>query len=188
MNRQQVSPPLAACAIAAGLSGLLLAVIQLTSGPFEGHYVRTVEYFNDFALIGLLGFAAGGEIAVRRTQGGSPWAIRTAIVGQCLLVFGISVGIALAEDPDWFFVIGAPGQLLWLTGTVGLGVQIWKARVFPRWTAVGVALTVPFGIIGAEFGLTAVVGATWLFLGLRMLESSRGAGRMETEPSASQAS
>lgn len=159
--------------MAAGLSGLVLAAIQLTSGPFEGHYVRTVEYFNDFALIGLLAFAIGGEIGLRHSQGSAPWAMRTAITGQCLLIVGISIGIALAEDPDWFIAFGIPGQLLWLTGTIGLGVQTWKARVYPRWTAAGIALSVPFGIIGAEIGLTAVVGVTWLFLGFRMRKASR---------------
>lgn len=94
-------------------------------------------------------------------------------VSALLLIVGISIGIALADDPDWFFVIGGPGQLLWLIGTIGLGVQIWKARVFPRWTAIGSGLSVPFGIIGSEVGLTAVVGVTWLVLGFKLLELSR---------------
>lgn len=168
-----MSPTIAACAIAAGLSGLALAVIQLTSGPFDGNYERTADYLNDFALVGLLAFAIGGELGLRRSQGSAPWAIRTAIAGQCLLIIGISIGIALGDDPDWFFVIGGPGQLLWLTGTIGLGVQIWRTGVYPRWTAAGIALSVPFGIIGSEIGLTAVVGVTWLFLGFRMLRASR---------------
>jgi len=160
---------LAALAIARGMAFIVLAWIGATNPPFHGHLDTTVEYRSDAFLSAALVLTIAGLVALRRLQGAPRGAVETAVAGQLLLLIGVGAGLALGEVPSWFAAVGVPGNLLWLIGTVRIGRHTWRVRVFPRWTAVAIGLTVPAGIVLGEFGGGVLPGVLWIYLGLRFL-------------------
>lgn len=157
---------LGTAATVGGLAFVGLAVSNLANPPFDGTFDSTPEYVHE-ALGLTTALMIAGLFALRRLQGAPRGAVGMAAAGHLLIVLGIAIGLALGEDPEWFFAVAGPGLLLWLIGTVRLGVHTWRAGVLPRWTAVALALTIPVGMMLGEIGGSVVPGVLWVYLGLR---------------------
>lgn len=157
-------------ALVAGIGFCVLAGIQIAySGNFHGHYDHPREYVLDGVLfITLLGAALASRgftplLHAPRT------AAALATIGPTLVAIGVLFGMIAGEDPSWFVALGGPGNLMWLIGTVWIGGWAWRTRAFPRLAAVGLALTVPLGIIGSQSGTSVIVGIAWIYLAARVL-------------------
>jgi hypothetical protein len=157
---------LGAAAALGGIAFLGLAISNLANPPFDGTFDSPAEYAHE-ALSLATALSIAGLVALRRVQGAPRGAVAMAAGGHLLIMLGIAIGLALGEDPAWFGAIAAPGLLLWLIGTVRLGVHTWRAGALPRWTAVALALTIPVGMMLGEVGGSVVPGVLWLYLGLR---------------------
>ena len=82
--------------------------------------------------------------------------------GYGLLVVGVAAGLALREDPEWFAVLGLPGNLLASIGFIVAALAGWRSKRIP----VGSPLLGVGGfvaILGAELGTTVLIGCYWLW-------------------------
>ena len=62
-------------------------------------------------------------------------------------------------------VTGVPEVLLYGAGIILLAIAIWRARAFPRWTAVLYAASAPLiGLIGPAYGEVRPLGAVLLIV------------------------
>jgi hypothetical protein len=163
------TPALAATAMAGGLAFLVTAWIGATNPTFHGDLDSTVEYVNDVAATLALLLTIPGWFAIDRRWGLPRGALPLAIAGQLLLAFGILAGLAMGEDPSWFVAVGLPGNLLWFVATVRAARCHWRKRVLPRWVAIGLALTVPIGMVLGEFGGSLLPALIWAYVGLRAI-------------------
>jgi hypothetical protein len=162
-----------ALAIAGGVCFLVVAWIGATNPTFHGDLNSPIEYLNDAFGSAALALTIPGLLALRGVQGAPRAAVETAVTGQLLILIGVLAGLLLGEDPSWFPIVGIPGNLLWLIGTVRIARHTWRARVFPRWTAIALALTVPVGMVLGEFGGSALPGVLWIYLGWRLITLGR---------------
>lgn len=158
----------AAAALTLSASLCVLAGVHATHGTFDDQLTTTADYLNDGSFtVALVAFAFAvqglGRLAAPR------WALRLATIGPLLVAAGVAPALATGESPAWFAAVGIPGNLMWLVGTIGLGVWAWRSRVLPRPLAAGVAATVPFALILAEIGGSAIPAIVWAAIGLRWL-------------------
>ncbi|MCX6397945.1 MAG: hypothetical protein NTV23_15765 [Propionibacteriales bacterium] len=158
-------------AVAAGIAGgcaLALAIYHAisTSAPSAdyaslGGNLREIAFF---------AYLVGSVVAiwmVRRAQLTTPLAARLIGGGYALVAFGVAAGFVLRDDPDWFIIVGGPGNLLALVGWIALGVSGARRGLLPRWTAVLGAIGGVFAVLFAEFGSQVLIASFWLFLATR---------------------
>lgn len=88
-----------------------------------------------------------------------------ATVGMSLLAVATTVSNVVGEDRLFFFVAAPLGNLLWLAGSVGLALSLYRAGRVPRWLAIGVPLvqvaSLPLSVLGGGI----LGGAFWLAVG-----------------------
>lgn len=151
----------AACAI-----GLAVYHALSTSRPaadYEtfGGNVREVAFF--VYLVGsivALSSARHAKVVVVR-------AARMTSIGYALVAFGVAAGFVLRDDPEWFVVVGIPGNLLAIIGWIFLGITSSRQRLLPRWAAILGAVGGVFAVLFAEFGSGVLIGSFWLYLAYR---------------------
>src|SRR5688500_3871956 len=159
----------AVAAVAAGLCAIGLAIYQVvTPGPPEPSYQSAADWARELLFTGfLLGSIAGTAAAMR--HGLAPrvpaWLV---MAGYGLITVGVVAGMALRDDPDWFMLLGAPGQLLSMTGFVWWAVAGWRRRILPGAVALLGGVGGVVGFVGAELGLSVLIGAFWLWLAARI--------------------
>lgn len=71
--------------------------------------------------------------------------------------------MALREDPEWFAVLGLPGNLLASIGFIVAALAGWRSRRIPGWAAVLLGVGGFVAILGAELGTTVLIGCYWLW-------------------------
>lgn len=156
-------------AATAGVCAIGLAIYQVvTPGPPEASYETVSDWvrealFTGFLLTSVLGTAAAVRhgLAPRR-----PAAM--VMVGYGLIALGVAAGMVLREDPDWFMFLGAPGQLLSMAGFLWWAISGWRSRVLPGAVALLAGVGGVVGFLGAELGLSVLIGAFWLWLAARI--------------------
>jgi hypothetical protein len=157
-------------AVGATLGGAALiagGVIQLTAADQvqTGESVETtIAHVSlaalTFALIALV--PAVLELsAYARTR--RPAYVATA--GMLLLAVATTVSNVVGEDRLFFFIAAPAANLLWLVGSVGLALLLYRAGHVPRWLAIGVPLvqvaSLPLSVLGG-----GILGGTfWLAVG-----------------------
>lgn len=166
MNSNALTGALAAAA--AAVAFLVLAVIHATHGSFDDQLTNTTDYLNDASFtVALLGIATG--LTVLRAGRPDPrWALEGAVLGAVLVAIGVGAGLALGHSPSWFAAVGVPGNLLLLVNTIRLARAICRENEWPRWVAIGIGLTVPCGVILAEFGSSAILAIVWAYVAGRL--------------------
>jgi hypothetical protein len=75
----------------------------------------------------------------------------------------VAAGLALREDPEWFVVLGLPGNLLGGIGFIMAAVAGWRATRIPGWAALLLGAGGFVAILGAELGTTVLIGCYWLW-------------------------
>lgn len=164
----------------AGATSIALAIylVALTP-PSDGRQVFDTpsEFGREGLMLAWLAASITG-VLVARNSGLAPKASALLIgAGYGLLFVGVAVGIALREDPTWFLALGAPGQLLSMAGFV------WWAVWLQRHDAIGLPVVLLCGIgglvaiLGAEIGLTVLVGGFWIGLAVTRRPGATRNGR-----------
>jgi hypothetical protein len=157
--------PLAA---ATGLTAIGLAVYHLvTPGSPQATFGSFSDWLRDLLFLGYLVLSVAAISAAHRTRVAPRAAFLLVTAGYGLIALGVAAGLVLQEDPSWFFVLGGPGILLSVAGFLTWAVLGARRRMLPVWGAVWCAVGGMFAILGAEAGLSAVVGSFWLWLSVR---------------------
>ena len=91
-------------------------------------------------------------------------------IGYALLAIGAASGMALRDDPDWFFLLAAPGLLLSTGGFIYFAVSASRRRALPLWAAVLAGVGGAVAILMAELGTSVLIGAFWLYVASRARE------------------
>jgi hypothetical protein len=78
-------------------------------------------------------------------------------------VIGVGAGLVLREDPEWFGVLGLPGNLLASIGFIVAALAGWRSRRIPGWAATLLGVGGFFAILAGEFGTTVLIGCYWLW-------------------------
>jgi hypothetical protein len=135
----------------------------LTPGPPAADYETASGLAREALMLALLLFSVAAVLVGRRRgdlPGKGPLLVA---VGYGLLVVGVAAGLALREDPEWFVVLGLPGNLLAGIGFVVAALAGWRARRIPGWAAALLGVGGLVAILGSEFGSTVLVGCFWLW-------------------------
>ncbi len=153
-----------AAVIGAGLSAIAMALTQvLTPGPPTADYESASGLAREGLTLTLLVFSIAAALVSRRLgdlPGKGPLLVA---VGYGLLVVGVAAGLALREDPEWFAVLGLPGNLLASIGFIVAALAGWRSRRIPGWAAVLLGVGGFVAILGAELGTTVLIGCYWLW-------------------------
>lgn len=156
---QQVAAP-----IGAGISAIAMALTQvLTPGPPTADYETLSGVAREGLTLALLVFSIAAVLVSRRLgdlPGKGPMLVA---IGYGLLIIGVSAGLALREDPEWFAVLGLPGNVLASIGFIVAALAGWRARRIPGWAAALLGVGGFVAILGAELGTTVLIGSYWLW-------------------------
>lgn len=156
----------AATVVAACAIGLAVYHALSTSKPTAdydtfGGNAREVAFFA-YLVSSIVALSSARHARVATTR-----AVRVISVGYALVAFGVAAGFVLRDDPDWFVVVGLPGNLLAIIGWIMLGVMSTKQRLLPRWAAILGAVGGVFAVLFTEFGSGVLIGSFWLYLAFR---------------------
>ena len=150
--------------IGAGLSAIAMALTQvLTPGPPTADYETLAGFAREGLTLALLVFSIAAVLVSRRLgdlPGKGPLLVA---IGYGLLVVGVAAGLALREDPEWFAVLGLPGNLIASIGFIVAALAGWRARRIPGWAAMLLGVGGFVAILGSEFGTTVLIGCYWLW-------------------------
>lgn len=150
--------------IAAGLAAITMALtLVLTPGSPTADYETASGLAHEALMLLYLSLSIAAVLVSRRLgdlPGRGPLLVA---VGYGLLVLGVGAGLALREDPEWFVVLGLPGNLLASIGFIVSALAGWRSRRIPGWAALLLGVGGFFAILASEFGTTVLIGCYWLW-------------------------
>jgi hypothetical protein len=161
-------------ALVLGILAIVNAIVVVGVAPPPENpdelYERAGDYVRDaLFLVFLIGTVAAVEVALRR--GVAPRvAGRLIQIGYSLIAVGVAIGLAVRDDPDWFFLLAGPGILASIVGFVWWAINAWRERQFPLWLTALLGVGGLTAILGAEAGTTVLIGSFWIGLSLRRSE------------------
>ena len=152
-------------AAAAGASALLMAVYQVaTPGRPSPGFDSVVDWTRELLFLAFLvlsvtatWFAASRGVAPRA----SVWLVG---LGYGALALGVGAGMLLREDPEWFMVLGGPGNLLGIAGFVTWAIWAHRRRVLPLAAVLLCGAGGVLAILGSEFGSSVLIAGFWFYL------------------------
>ena len=156
----------------AALCYLVLTGIQVTNPAFDDELTTVVDYVNDGSFLAAMVLSV---ICLVGARGRLRWPATPVIlagVGQSLVSLGVAAGLVTGTSPDWFALVGLPGNLLAFVGYLWLGVWAWRHRAVPRWAAALLWFAIPVGVGVAEFGGSIVLALAWCGIGAQLLRRS----------------
>lgn len=160
--------------VLAGTSAIALAVVLVTvEGPPEFRLETASDWLRE---LGLLLYLAASIVAVAAVRGREQIARAPSVliqIGYGLLVIGVSAGVILADDPDWFFVLGGPGNLMAGVGFVWWAVWASVTRTLPVWLAILGGVGGFVAVLGSEFGTGVLIGSFWLVMAAQATRPAR---------------
>lgn len=172
MNQESRGRLYVAAAAIAAVAGVVGTVIQLTNPTFDSEFTTTVDWVNEVTFTLFIAASMVAMWGMVREQIASRVGGMVFIAGQGLLLAGMLPGFALGYSPDWFVVVGLPGNLLALIGMTLIAVYSWRRRTLPRVIAALLPLSVLIGIGAAEFGGGVVTAIVWGAIAMRLSEST----------------
>lgn len=156
-------------AILAGLGWLVIGVVQATNPTFDGVLNSPIDYVNDGTFAVTLICTAAAVIGVHLAGIAPRPAALLVATGYLLVAVGVIPALVLGYSPDWFVVVGLPGNLLAIIGMVWLGVAIIRRRPLPIWAGVLAILAGLFAVVMSELGTSVIAAAFWLYIGAHLL-------------------
>ncbi len=165
-SRPTTAAALAPAAFVAAAGFLVLLVLGFTVGFGDTPAINWTFFLTLVATVLAVAATAAAGVAPR-----TPAVL--AILGYGAIAVGVFIGIVIGEDPDWFFVIGGPGNLLAAIGMVWIGVHVISSAVWPRWTGVLFILAGLFSVLFAELGTSILAVALWTVVGVRLTRENR---------------
>lgn len=161
---QDVPGRRAAAWIASATAGALALMLVLRDGPSKPDFSEPLQYVQDSLFLAYL-VAAGAALLLAAGAGlVARTAARLVAVGYGLLVIGVAAGMALREDPEWFAVIGGPGNLLAGIGFIVLAVAAVRRGTLPVPLAVFGGIAGFFAILFSELGSGLLVAIFFALL------------------------
>ncbi len=150
--------------LAAGLAAIAMALtLVLTPGPPTADYETAAGLAHEALMLLYLSLSMAAVLVSRRLGDLPGWGPLLVTVGYGLLVVGVGAGLALREDPEWFAVLGLPGNLLASIGFIVAALAGWRSRRIPGWAALLLGVGGFLAILAAEFGTTVLIGCYWLW-------------------------
>lgn len=169
-------------AVLGGLAWLLLSVVQATNPTFDAVLDSPIDYVNDATFTVALVCTAVAVVGLKFV-GIAPRPAALLVAGGYLLIaVGVVAGLALGHSPDWFVVVGLPGNLLAIVGMIWLGIAIIRRRTLPVWAGVLAILAGLFAVVMSELGTSAITGVFWLYIGARLLMPVGGEAQPNLKP------
>ena len=156
----------------AGVGAVALAIYQVaTPGTPNGTFSSASDFPREALTLVYLAGGIGGVIVAFRA-GLAPQRVAVLIsIGYGLIFIGVAVGLALREDPDWFMVLGGPGQLMSMAGFIAWAVWGKRHDVMSWQMALlcGIGGTVAF--LGSEVGLSVLIAGFWFAIASRIRQA-----------------
>jgi hypothetical protein len=149
----------------AGITALLMAVYQVAtpSGP-AATYDTLLDWSREVLFLSFLVLSILATIrAARRATAPRATAVLVA-VGYGAVAAGVTAGMVMREDPEWFFLLGGPGNLLAMAGFVTWAVWAWRRKTFPALVAVLCGLGGVVAVLGSEFGSSVLIAGFWFYV------------------------
>ncbi len=153
----------AAITAASGAIGMALYQV-LTPGPPEASYDSVTDLLREGLF---LLYVIGSSLAMLAGRRRGLFAGRgpaLVAVGYSMLAVGVIAGLVMQADPEWFAILGIPGNLLAGIGFVMTAVAGRRARRLPIWAALLLGVGGFVAILMAELGLTVLIGCFWLWV------------------------
>lgn len=156
-------------AVLGALAWLVLSVVQATNLTFDEVLDSPIDYVSDGTFTVALVCTAVAIIGLK-IAGVAPRPAALLVAGGYLLIaVGVIAGLVLGRSPDWFVVVGLPGNLLAIIGMVWLGVAIIRRHTLPVWAGVLAILAGLFAVVMSELGTSIFAAGFWLYIGARLL-------------------
>jgi hypothetical protein len=152
----------------AGAAAISLAIYQVAvPGSPSAQFDTPLDWLREVLFLAyLLASIVALQVAIRDHLAGRMPA-RLVQAGYTLIAVGAAAGMALSEDPDWFFLLAGPGLLLSTVGFVTFAVGAYRRRALPLWAAVLAGVGGALAIIMSELGTGVLIGAFWLYVASR---------------------
>jgi hypothetical protein len=162
---RSVNPAGAVAPALAGTAAIAMAIYQVARpGTPSATYDGLLDWLRELIfLLYLLGSIAAMTRALRSGLA-TRWPAALVRGGYALIAIGVTAGMILQEDPDWFFVLGGPGQLAGIVGFVWFAVSGYRRRLLPPWAALLAGVGGVTAILMSELGTSVLIGAFWLWL------------------------
>jgi hypothetical protein len=160
-------------AIIVALASIVGAIYQLSTsgGPGGAVYESAGDYVRELSF---LTYLVGTIVAIRAARSVGvitripSWLI---VIGYGLLAIGVTIGLAVRDELEWFGILGGPGNLLAAIGFVAWGVIAGRTKVFPWWLAGLCIVGSIVAVLFAEFGTGLVIAAFWIAVAVRTRSS-----------------
>lgn len=163
---QDVQGRRAAAWAASAAAAALALVLVWRDGPPKPDFSDPVQYVQDGLFLAYLLSAPVALLLAARAGLVARTAARLVALGYGLLVIGVGAGMVLREDPEWFAVIGGPGNLLAGIGFVVLAVAAVRRRTLPLPLAVFGGIAGFFAVLFSELGSGVLVATFFACLAL----------------------
>lgn len=158
---------------ASATAAALALVLVLRDGPSKPDFSDPLQYVQDGLFLAYLVAASLALVLAARAGLVARTAARLIALGYGLLVIGVSAGMALREDPEWFAAIGGPGNLLAGIGFVVLTVAAVRRRTMPVPLAVFGGIAGFFAVLFSELGSGVLVAVFFACLALTAPRSAQ---------------
>jgi hypothetical protein len=154
-----------AAMLTAGLVAIAGAVSQVvTPGSPQFSLDSLGDWMRELGFLAYL-VATCLAVAAARRAGLAPRVPSILVLlGYGLLAAGVLAGLVLREDPEWFFVVGGPGNLLAAIGFVWWAIAGWRSQAIPGWASLLLGVGGFFAVLFSEFGTGLLIGSFWVWL------------------------
>jgi len=149
----------------AGAAALLMAIYQVaTPGSPEASYDSVLDWGRELVFLTYLVTSVLAAVQAYR-QGVAPRATAVLLaVGYGAIAVGVTAGMVLREDPEWFMVLGGPGNLLGMAAFVTWAVWGRRRRVLPTAVALLCGVGGVVAVLGSELGTSVLIAGFWFYL------------------------
>jgi hypothetical protein len=153
---------------ATGLLAIALAVYQVaTPGNPTADYDSALDWLREGLFTTYL-VAAITAVIVAARAGLAPRAAAVLVgVGYGAISVGVVVGMVLRDDPEWFMLLGGPGNLLAAAGFVTWAVWGRRRQVLPLFAALLCGVGGVVAVLFSELGTSVLIGAFFCWLAFR---------------------
>jgi hypothetical protein len=153
----------------AGAAAIAQAIFQVAMpGSPDATFGSWSDWTRDILLLAYLLGSIGGVVVAHRHGLAPRAAVWLVGVGYGAIVVGVAIGLLLQRDPDWFMLLGGPGNLLAVAGFATWAVVGHRRRIMPVWAALWCGIGGVVAVFLSELGSSVIIGAFWIYLATRI--------------------
>jgi hypothetical protein len=151
--------------LTAGLMAMGGAVYQVvTPGSPQFSLSSASDWVRELSFLAYLVSTCVAVVAARRVGLVTRGPGILVPLGYGLIALGVLAGLVLREDPEWFFLVGGPGNLLAAIGFVWWAIAGWRSGTLPGWASLLLGVGGFFAVLFGEFGTGLLIGSFWVWL------------------------